>query len=78
MAICALKKTSQVCHRRKTDDTKSAVFRYPESAIVSLPELPPEPEPLDEWYQSSEVETSLQSFVQTHLKQAWEDRSTAN
>ena len=56
----------------------SGVFRYPESSIVSLPELPPEPEPLDEWYASEEVEKRLEAFVKGHLRQTWQDRRTTS
>ncbi|CAJ1920833.1 unnamed protein product [Cylindrotheca closterium] len=56
----------------------STIFRYPESSIVSLPELPPEPEPLDDWYHSEETTKALESFVQVHLNQAWEDCKSAN
>ncbi|KAL3912208.1 MAG: hypothetical protein SGARI_001278, partial [Bacillariaceae sp.] len=43
-------------------DLSDAVLRSPlfmdlESAIVSLPKLPPEPEPLTQWYESEEVQT---------------------
>lgn len=64
---------------REVDGQKAgAIFRYPESAIVSLPELPPEPEPLNDWYRSDEVTSTLESFVQGHLQKAWEDRRSAN
>mmetsp|Transcript_30737 Transcript_30737/g.73774 ORF Transcript_30737/g.73774 Transcript_30737/m.73774 type:complete len:289 (-) Transcript_30737:99-965(-) len=54
----------------------SAIFRSPESAIVSLPELPPEPEPLGDWFRSEAVTAALESFVQGHLKETWEDRKS--
>lgn len=43
------------------------VFADPEKSIVSLPKLPPEPEPLDEWYDSNDVKDPISSFVHGHL-----------
>ena len=42
----------------------------PSESIVSLPPLPPEPVPLDEWYQSLAVEEKLSSF-ETRLEKLW-------
>jgi dethiobiotin synthetase len=47
------------------------LFHDPDRAIVSLPVLPPEPEPLTDWYSSSEVKSSLSVFVHDHLFQYW-------
>ena len=46
----------------------------PEKSILSLPALPPEPEPLTEWYESRRVQESLHSFVHGHLMQDWKNR----
>lgn len=50
------------CQLRIKPISSSAVFSDPEAAIVSLPQLPPEPEPLDEWYQSAVVTERLEAF----------------
>ena len=42
----------------------------PNESILSLPPLPPEPEPLDGWYQSNEVEEKLEAF-ETRLEMLW-------
>ncbi|KAL3902707.1 MAG: hypothetical protein SGILL_010729, partial [Bacillariaceae sp.] len=42
---------------------QSPLFMDPEVSVVSLPRLPPEPEPLTEWYESQEVEELLGTFV---------------
>jgi dethiobiotin synthetase/adenosylmethionine--8-amino-7-oxononanoate aminotransferase len=39
----------------------------PDSSIVSVPALPPEPEPLTDWYDSSDVTSVLDNFVHGHL-----------
>ena len=49
------------------ESNHSSLFDDPEKSIVSLPMLPPEPEPLDEWYASSDVQGPMTSFVQDHL-----------
>lgn len=46
---------------------QSGLFANPEKSIVSLPKLPPEPEPLDEWYDSNDVKDPILSFVHDHL-----------
>jgi dethiobiotin synthetase/adenosylmethionine--8-amino-7-oxononanoate aminotransferase len=48
-------------------DSSPILFDDPEKSIVSLPKLPPEPEPLTEWYESTDVSTTLSSFVHDHL-----------
>lgn len=53
-------------------NNSSMMFSNPDASIVSLPALPPEPEPLTEWYESSQVQDSLHSFVHEHLTQAWD------
>eukprot|EP00537_Pseudo-nitzschia_pungens_P012948 CAMPEP_0172393782 /NCGR_PEP_ID=MMETSP1061-20121228/12246_1 /TAXON_ID=37318 /ORGANISM="Pseudo-nitzschia pungens, Strain cf. pungens" /LENGTH=332 /DNA_ID=CAMNT_0013124981 /DNA_START=110 /DNA_END=1108 /DNA_ORIENTATION=- len=47
--------------------TNSGLFTDPEKSIISLPKLPPEPEPLDEWYASSDVKDPISLFVRSHL-----------
>ena len=47
--------------------TSSGLFANPEKSIISLPKLPPEPDPLDEWYASNEVKDTISSFVHGHL-----------
>jgi hypothetical protein len=49
----------------------SALFANPESSIVSLPQLPPEPEPLHDWFESAHVRQVLEG-VNSHLESAWE------
>mmetsp|Transcript_19306 Transcript_19306/g.38967 ORF Transcript_19306/g.38967 Transcript_19306/m.38967 type:complete len:343 (+) Transcript_19306:770-1798(+) len=44
----------------------------PNESILSLPPLPPEPEPLDGWYQSHEVEEKLEAF-ETRLEMLWRE-----
>eukprot|EP00934_Nitzschia_sp_Nitz4_P006377 Nitzschia sp. Nitz4//scaffold79_size90958//417//1344//NITZ4_005005-RA/size90958-augustus-gene-0.165-mRNA-1//1//CDS//3329558189//6367//frame0 len=51
--------------------SKATMFQNPDASIISLPELPPEPEPLMEWYASPEVSETLGSFVNDHLLTAW-------
>ena len=42
----------------------------PKESILSLPPLPPEPEPLTSWYQSKEVEEGLDAF-EDRLEYLW-------
>jgi hypothetical protein len=56
---------------RIQSSSSSAVFSDPEVAIVSLPQLPPEPEPLDEWYQSAVVTERMEAFNE-HLTDSWQ------
>ena len=56
--------------------SSSAVFSDPEAAIVSLPQLPPEPEPLDEWYQSAVVMERLEAFNE-HLMDSWQSGTSS-
>ena len=42
----------------------------PKESILSLPPLPPEPEPLTSWYQSKEVEKGLDAF-EDRLEYLW-------
>jgi hypothetical protein len=51
--------------------SRAAMFRDPSSSIIALPELPPEPEPLFEWYESPEVSETLEGFVKNHLTKTW-------
>ena len=64
------------CHPLSKEQTTmkshhSSLFSDPEKSILSLPMLPPEPEPLDEWYASSDVQGPMTSFVQDHLFQSF-------
>ena len=49
----------------------ASIFDNPDASIVSLPALPPEPEPLMGWYESAEVSQVLQSFVKDYLWPTW-------
>jgi len=46
------------------------LFDNPEASIISLPMLPPEPEPLHDWYQSTEVVETLDKF-NLFLQDSW-------
>ena len=50
---------------------QSPLFTDPEASVVSLPQLPPEPEPLNEWYSMGEVKESLSAFVHDHIFRRW-------
>ena len=50
-----------------SSSSSNSLFANPDKSIISLPALPPEPEPLDEWYSSSDVQCPMTSFVQEHL-----------
>ena len=50
-----------------------SLFDYPDISIVSLPQLPPEEEPLHEWYTSAQVKETLESFNQ-HLTTSWNEQ----
>lgn len=50
------------------------LYDNPDKSIISLPALPPEPEPLFEWYNSPEVHGPLEEFVGDHLVATWRDR----
>ena len=54
--------------------SEASLFDNPDRSIVSLPELPPEPEPLKEWYESAEVSKVLESFVRDHLTTTWRSK----
>ncbi|VEU36582.1 unnamed protein product [Pseudo-nitzschia multistriata] len=54
---------------------QSGLFANPEKSIVSLPKLPPEPEPLDEWYASGQVKDQISSFVHDHLFCSYDDEA---
>ena len=60
---------SQLRFRSSGDKTppRSPLFDDPEKSILSLPSLPPEPEPLNDWFASSEVQDRMFSFVHEHL-----------
>lgn len=45
---------------RSTDGR--VVFANPNESIISLPEIPPYPEPLHEWYESAQVTDTLRAF----------------
>lgn len=45
-----------------TSASGSPLFENPERSIVSLPQLPPEPEPLHDWYASDQVVETLGEF----------------
>mmetsp|Transcript_9844 Transcript_9844/g.20619 ORF Transcript_9844/g.20619 Transcript_9844/m.20619 type:complete len:330 (+) Transcript_9844:165-1154(+) len=47
--------------------TDGPLFADPDRSIVSLPALPPDPEPLAEWFASNEVRNPVSSFVHDHL-----------
>jgi dethiobiotin synthetase/adenosylmethionine--8-amino-7-oxononanoate aminotransferase len=49
------------------ESCSSSLFADPERSIISLPTLPPEPEPLDEWFASSDVQDPMALFVHDHL-----------
>jgi hypothetical protein len=53
------------------------LFENPMASIVSLPTLPPEPEPLMDWYESAEVTETLESFVKDHLTKTWERKRSS-
>ncbi len=53
-------------------DSKALLFEDPDSSIISLPKLPPEPEPLMDWYESDEVSETLETFVKDHLTKTWQ------
>lgn len=48
------------------------LFPDPDASIISLPEIPPYPEPLHEWYESTQVTETFASF-DAFLAQAWAD-----
>lgn len=49
------------------------LFEDAKASVVALPQLPPEPEPLHEWYASAEVMNRLRDF-DAFLSKHWEDR----
>lgn len=57
---------------KEMSSSSSLLFANPEQSIISLPTLPPEPEPLNEWYASSDVQGPMTSFVQDHLFQSYD------
>lgn len=57
-----------------TKSIDSPLFADPDAAILSLPALPPEPEPLMDWYTAPEVE-GLTSYVSGHLFATWRKRN---
>ena len=52
------------------------LFQDPIASIVSLPPIPPEPEPLHEWYDSAEVTETLGGF-NTFLQDHWNSLAEA-
>ena len=63
-------------HRQERLHSASGVplFQDPKAAIVSLPQIPPEPEPLHDWYNSQEVVETLDGF-NSFLKEHWEEEA---
>lgn len=57
-------------------ESSSSIFRNPDASIISLPGLPPEPEPLTEWYEMTEVGQILQTFVHEHLVEEYRKTNT--
>jgi dethiobiotin synthetase/adenosylmethionine--8-amino-7-oxononanoate aminotransferase len=55
-----------------SSSSSSPLFLDPETSIRSLPRLPPEPEPLTDWYASEEVKRITSSFVHDHLLPSWQ------
>ncbi len=53
--------------------SSSSLFANPEQSIISLPTLPPEPEPLNDWYASNDVQGPMTAFVQDHLFQLYDN-----
>jgi dethiobiotin synthetase/adenosylmethionine--8-amino-7-oxononanoate aminotransferase len=51
-----------------------ALFADQEKSIVSLPELPPESEPLHDWYNLSQVSETF-SALNEHLEDSWTNRT---
>ncbi|CAB9523947.1 Acetylornithine aminotransferase [Seminavis robusta] len=47
------------------------LFQDPSQSIISLPQLPPEPEPLHDWYASPEVVQTLNDF-NSFLSDSWD------
>ena len=60
-------KSRLVDEERLDYDHLDPIWKDPENSIVSVPQLPPEPEPLTDWYNSSDVTTVLGKFVHGHL-----------
>ena len=52
--------------------SSSSLFANPEKSILSLPPLPPEPEPLNEWFASSDVQDPMSLFVHGHLFESYD------
>jgi hypothetical protein len=67
----ALQEYAHIFGSSGSKPSHSPVFADPDKAILSLPSLPLEPEPLSDWYASSEVENSMTSFVHDHLFPTW-------
>ena len=59
---------------RRGGRKRQAFERDPEASIVSLPPLPPEPEPLDGWFADVEVEEKLGAF-ERRLETIWEEKA---
>jgi len=51
--------------------TTAGMFANLEKSIISLPALPPEPEPLNEWFDSSDVQDKMTCFVHEHLFESY-------
>jgi dethiobiotin synthetase/adenosylmethionine--8-amino-7-oxononanoate aminotransferase len=54
-----------------SSNSSSSLFANPERSIISLPPLPPEPEPLNEWFASSDVQDPMSLFVHGHLFESY-------
>jgi len=52
---------------RQLEKNYGGLFDNPDNSIISLPKLPPEPEPLNEWFASNDVKLPISNFVHNHL-----------
>lgn len=52
---------------RQLEQNCGGLFDNPDNSIISLPKLPPEPEPLNEWFASNDVKDPISTFVHNHL-----------
>lgn len=52
---------------RQIEQNCGSLFDNPDNSIISLPKLPPEPEPLNEWFASNYVKEPISKFVHNHL-----------
>lgn len=68
-ALCIL---FQSKHKLRSKEGR-ILFPDTNASIVSLPEIPPYPEPLHDWYESPQVTETLEGF-DTFLAQSWTER----